>query len=129
MKYVADWLPLWPWVRQGLDKMQEKVQSRELPEHIFMSLHGRSAHLYVFEDEGFFVLQQRPDPDGVALFVRAMWFAPGSYADNSERVQAELTEIARGIGAKRIAAISPRPGWARESFLTETARVYEHELN
>ena len=61
-------------------------------------------------DDGMMVIDLRPGPEGLELFVwLAIAFRHGAY----ERQDAALLAIARDLGAQTIAFVARRRGWAR----------------
>lgn len=119
---------LWPWVRAGLEKAVNKTSQRYLPEDVYVMLRGGRAWLYVVgEQQGFAVMEKLLDPDGLVLFVFAMWGEPWSIAPMKAQLYDELTALAQSIGAKRV-RMQGRKGWEAEAYWKPTAIVFEHEL-
>jgi hypothetical protein len=122
----------WGWIRNGLLTVISKGRREEyLPEDVYVRLRGGTAWAYTFgEDEfGFVILTQEFDPDGLALFVWAIWLEPGSGKGCEGELYAALEDLARAARAKRIRMHSSRKGWEGRGFFEQVAVVYEHEVN
>jgi hypothetical protein len=118
----------WDWLRNGLLHCAQKTGAKYRPEDVYLRLRTNTAWAYAFGEDAFLVLTQEYDPDGLVLFVWALWAAPGSLRGSEGDMYAELERIARETGAKRIRMQSPREGWQRETFFQQVAIVYEHEV-
>ena len=83
-----------------------------------------SAFLY-WCGNGFFVFQRHTDVDGPVLFV---WIMCGSFKPLSEQIKADIDEIGRGIGAKRVRWHSPRKAYEKLGYGKMKTTIYEREL-
>ena len=122
----------WGWLRNGLLDLAERTEAHYRPEDAWLRLRTGTAWAYgigaVGDEIGFAILTQEHDPDGLCVFVWAIWCEPGSAAGVKDDIYAGLEMVARAAGAKRIRMQSPRPGWERERFFSRVAVVYEHEV-
>jgi hypothetical protein len=121
----------WEWLRAGLEHVRRKVGGeRWLPEDIYGELKAGTAFCYVVElgstTPAFLIVQRQVDLDGIALFVWVMWAEPHVLTQHMAAVMAELNQLARSIGARRLRHESPRKGWGR--FFIAQRTVYEQEL-
>ena len=122
---------LWDWVRNGLLHCINKTHARYLPEDVYVRLRAGTAWLYLIETEqpvGFVVLTQEFDPDGLVMFVWALWCRPGSMRTVHPLLYVELEKLGQAIKARRIRMQSPRKGWLSQAFFTPMVTVYEHEI-
>ena len=121
---------LWDkWARYGVGLLEciRNTKAHYKPEDVYVDLRSGRSHLYEIGDFGFVIFQQHQDPDGLVLFVYALWCKAGEYQKRLAAVYEELEEFARSMKAKRI-RMQGRDGWSKHRFFTETARVYEHEV-
>lgn len=119
----------WDWIRAGLLHCIKKTASRYRPEDVYLRLRTDTAWAYALSERaGFAVLTREFDPDGLVLFVWALFSEPYSLRGREGEVYAELVRLARECKAKRIRMQSPRRGWEREPFFNQVAVVYEHEV-
>ena len=123
---------VWGWVRNGLMDCIGRTQERWLPEDVFVHIKAGTSHLFAIEhkgdDVGFTVLCQHADSDGPVLFVWALWVEPGAGKPIEGALYEALEQKAREIGARRVRMQSPRKGWERRAYWTQTAAIYEHEV-
>lgn len=138
MKFVPltpdDVVRQWGWLRHGILHCINKTREKFLPEDVYCALRGNVAWAFVFrteedEDFGFMVLQNQHDPDGVVLFVWALWCEANAGAKHKDAIYAELEKLAVAAKVKRIRMQSPRPGWGRETFFEQVAVVYERQIS
>ena len=124
----------WDEIRSALQQCITKTNSNYRPEDAYLRLMGSPtsawAHEILVQGEscGFIVFTQEYDPDGLVLFVWAIWVSPHSVRRWRDEMSSELERIARECKAKRIRMQSPRAGWKREPFFKQVAVVYEHEV-
>lgn len=119
----------WSWIRAGLLAIIEKTKTRMLPEDVYLRLNSNTAWLYVIgEDIGFVVLTQEHDPDGLVMFIWALWIEPGKGREIEMQLYEQLEALACSIKAVRIRMQSPRQGWERRPFFEPVATVFEHEV-
>lgn len=127
----ADVRGSWDWMREGLRETAQKTHTRYLPEDVLYRLWGGSAFAYAIDtgphsSAGFAILTEEHDPDGLVLFVWALW---GRHlAPHKTAIYADLEHIAREVKAIRIRMQSPRKGWEREAYFAPVATLYEHEV-
>ncbi len=114
----------WGWIRDGLWRVKDKCNEPWFPEDVIYQLGAKAAFLYECPG-GFFVFQRHVDLDGPALFV---WIMCGELMPFREQIKADLQEIARAIGAKRVRFHSPRKGYAKMGFGKMKTTIYELEL-
>jgi hypothetical protein len=123
---------IWDWVRVGLAHTIDKAGGHYRPEDIYIRIRAGSAWLYLVvvdgRDIGFMVLTQEYDPDGLVLFIWALWCRPGSAAPYKHEIYAEIDKLAAAVKAKRIRWWSPLRGWERERFGHKVAVVFEREV-
>jgi hypothetical protein len=123
----------WEWLRAGLLVCINKTKARHLPEDVYARIRANTAWAYVINvdgvDRGFYVLTQEPDPDGLVLFVWALWAESGSMKDIHPAAMLELVELAKKAKAIRIRMQSPRGAWERDPYFTPVAVVYEYEVS
>lgn len=124
----------WPFVRAGCERVIAKTNDRWLPEDVYMELRSGSAFLYMLEHDadevGFIVVRRVMDPDGPVLFVWILYTEPGLMKEshNWKLVLAEVDELARSIGAKRIRHYSSRSGFEELGAFTLKMHIYEREV-
>jgi hypothetical protein len=118
----------WGWLRNGLAECAARTNAHWLPEDTYVRLRGGTAWAYLLEDIGFVVLTQEWDPDGLVLFIWAMWCEPGSAIGKRREILDALEGLARKARAKRLRMQSPRQGWEWVEFFDPVATVYEHEV-
>jgi hypothetical protein len=122
---------VWDWVRAGLTRCIGKTNSHYRPEDAYLRIRGGTAWLYLIEvgaPIGFCVLTQEHDPDGMVLFVWALWCEPGKAAPHKHAIYAELDKLAAAAKATRIRWWSPLKGWERERWGRRVATIFEREV-
>ena len=96
-------------------------------EDIYMALRNCTSTLHLAYDgdeyDGFVVLTETPDYDGLTLYI---WAAYCPTEDAVTRYLPTIKEMARSIGAKRIRFASPRKGWAKRFKAITT--IYQEEV-
>ncbi len=96
-----------------------------------MRIRAGTAWLYMLQEDeddfGFIILTQEQDPDGLVLFIWCLWTEPHKLWPVKHQFYAQVEELARKAGAKRIRWQSPRD-YRRERWGTRTAFVYEREV-
>ena len=128
IEHVADWRTLWPWLRAGLLEVIERTSPTWLPEDVYADLKaGQASVLTIDGERGFVIVKRLIDYDGPSLFLWAMW-GPGELAPMYEGIMAELDELARAAGCRRIRMMSPRKGWQKVAGWVERDTVYERAL-
>ena len=119
----------WGWLRNGLLTVIERTRERWLPEDVWQSIMGQHAFAWRItkdaDDIGFMVLRRDMDVDGPALFVWALWVEPDGLRDCYRELMAQIDDVARRIGAKRIRMESPREGWTWVKFFDPVRTIYE----
>ncbi len=115
----------WGWIRDGLWRVKEKCNEPWFPEDIIYQLGAKTAFIYAAQDKGFLIFQRHTDLDGPVLFV---WIISGELMPFREQIKADVQEIARSIGAKRVRFHSPRKGYAKMGFGKMKTTIYELEL-
>jgi hypothetical protein len=104
----------WEFVKEGLGRIHDRARDRWLPEDVYAMLKANAASLYlVNERDGFAILQLNKGWDGPELFVFGAYIVPGK--DLMDEAFAEVKEIGRGLGAKRIKFQSKREGWKKRA--------------
>lgn len=127
IQHVADWRPLWPWVREGLDGIVEKTHPTWIPEDVYADLKGGQASLFTIgERSAFFIAKRITDYDGLTFFIWALW-GPGELGDIGDDVRDDIETFARSAGCRHIRMMSPRRGWSRVGWV-ERDTVYERPL-
>ena len=115
-------------MRAGLLECFAKTDARFLPEDVYLRLRSGSAWAYDVDGIGFIVLTQEYDPDGLVLFVWALWCERGKLLPIVGEFYQALETLAREAKAKRIRMSSPRKGYERNPFFHPTVMLYEHEV-
>lgn len=119
---------VWPVVKEGLEAMLKRYKVRWIPEDIFLACVTGQAFLYMIKDVGFLVAKNFVDPDGLALFVWVIYGKPGALKAHRVELLADLDELARKIGAKRIKHYSQRRGWSGMNMFELKQYIYEREV-
>ena len=121
----------WGWIRSGLLAVIERNEkARFLPEDVYMRVRNGTAWIWTIgEDEiGFMVLTQEFDPDGLVMYIWALWLEPDSGRPHEGEIYEALEDLARSIKAKRVRMQSSRKAWERREFFEQVSTVYEHEV-
>ena len=127
IEHVANWRPMWPMVRVGLEQIIAKTSPSWIPEDVYAELKSGAAALFTVDDHNAFLVAKRiNDYDGQVLFIWAIW-GPNEFADSYREVQDELAKIARSLGCSAMRMTSPRRGWRRAGW-TERETIYEVKL-
>lgn len=117
----------WDWIRAGLQHTIERTGVRMKPEDAYIRIRNGTAWLYLVADVGFVILTQEHDPDGLVLFIWALWCEPHKLWPIKREFYAEVEGLARKAGAKRIRWQSPRE-YERERWGKKVASIYEREV-
>jgi hypothetical protein len=121
----------WDWIRAGLEKTFKRTGAKMRPEDVYVRLRANTAWLFALQEEeddfGFLILTQEHDPDGPVLFIWVLWTEPHKLYPVKQQFYAEVEEMARKTGAKRIRWQSPRE-YERERWGKKVAHVYEREV-
>jgi len=118
----------WPLIKEGLEKIIEKIKPDWIPEDVYHALRSNVSTVHLGyngdEYEGFIVLTPTPDYDGVVLFIWCV-YSP-SRTNVLETYYEEVVQMARKIGAKKLRFASPRKGWSR--MFEPVTTIYEREV-
>ena len=118
----------WEFVKEGLQRIHDRSTDRWLAEDIYWMLKGNQYSLHIVDDnKGFVILQSVKGWDGLEVFVFCAYIVPGH--DVMDAAFAEVQEMARSVGAKRVRFQSMRKGWGkRAEQLGYKAGYQEYEL-
>ena len=118
---------LWPWVKDGLEKLALKVPTDWDVAEVYLALKHQRAVLFTLgQDQGFCILQMLTDSSGPHLFVWAL-YGPNELAAIEHDLYAALRQKAIALGAKVIRMKSPRKGWQRRGWRVKEF-IYEIDL-
>lgn len=121
----------WDWIRAGLQHTIERTGVHMRPEDAYVRVRNGTAWLYAVqadeEDIGFLILTQEHDPDGLVLFIWALWCEPGSLYPMKHKFYAEIDALAKKAGAVRIRWQSSRD-YRHERWGQKVATIYEREI-
>lgn len=117
---LTDVRTCWEAIVPGVQTVLDQVPGRYRPEDVYAALVNGSAWLYRGAG-GFVVLQAR---GGELLVWLAFSAVPGAVA----RYQAELDELARAGGFRRLVMESNRAGWVRVPGWEPVGIVYERVI-
>jgi hypothetical protein len=106
----SDLRKVWDVVKSGLMEVRKHTDEPWIPEDIYTELKNGTATLHIEKDGGgFVVLQKTPQYDGVALHI---WAAYSEGLEPLETYIAEIEQMARNIGAKRL-TLSSKRNWRK----------------
>ncbi len=126
---VVDVAAVWPWVREGLQKIVAKTNDDWLPEDVYHELKLGASTLYLIyhDDErlGFVVLQKWDKYHaGARLFIRALWGR--GLSPHKQEIYAALQALARQHGCVSLRMTSTRR-WELDGW-TPKQTIYEMEV-
>lgn len=116
----------WPFIKQGIESILDKIQDRWLPEDIYWLIKQNNIWAYiVFDGEerlGLVLLQPTAGWDGKELYLFGGWNI-GS-RDVIEFSMPEIVKVARYCQARRIKFQSPRKGF--DKYIERIGFKYAH---
>lgn len=123
--------PVWPWVRDGLQRIIAKTGDDWLPEDVYHEIKGGASRLFLIyadaERIGFLIVQFWPAyHSGPRLFVRALWAEPGKLQPYRDAFYEELKTMARKDGFVALRMNSPRR-WDLDGWIAKQV-IYEMEV-
>src|SRR6185295_9987470 len=101
---------VWDEIKQGLEEVRKSSHDPWIPEDVYAEIKNGTATLHVEKDGGgFVVLQKLNQYDGIALHI---WCAYSKSLKPLEVYIAEIEQMARSIGAKRL-TLSSKRNWQK----------------
>ena len=127
--YLADIRQKWDFVRPGLERMCERMDTGWRPEDVYADCKHGVAWLYLAEgDEGFMVVREHINMHSAerSMYVWVMYAYEGENA--IDRYMPDLDKLARENGYTKVIMDSPRRGWQRKEGWKEQMTTYLHEV-
>lgn len=115
----------WDWFTEGLEHCIAKTGMHLRQEDVYLRVRAGSALPFVIQhdgvERGFAIITHEYDPDGLVMFIWALWCPDG--IGLNEQVTADLDQLQIAMKAKR-QRMWGRPGWEKV-WGTKIATVFE----